>query len=308
MSLISKNAKKSQVEYGDAPNARPFQQPKNWDWLGMLPFVFFGLAFLILPSISIFIRSFESSTGGFTFNNIIEIFTREDLLNAYKNSLTISFLTALVGAIWGVLIAYAITSGMLPYGLKNFILTFSGVASNFAGVPLAFAFIATIGNTGIITQAINSIFNTNIVQQGWKVYNIWGLSIVYLYFQLPLMILVISPALEGLKREWREASDILGGSTWDYWKNIGIPILLPSVLGSAILLFGNAFGAYATAFAFSGSSLNLVTIVIGAQIQGDVLFNPGLGNALALGMIVIMSLSLYGYMYLMRKVGKWTTR
>ncbi len=308
MSLLSKIVKKSQGGSRDALTARPFPQHRNWDWLGMLPFIIFGLAFLILPSISIFIRSFESTTGGFTFNNIIEIFKREDLLNAYKNSLAISLLTALVGAVWGVLIAYAITSGVVPHALKNFILTFSGVASNFAGVPLAFAFIATIGNTGIITQAINSILHTNIVQQGWKVYNIWGLSIVYLYFQLPLMILVISPALEGLKREWREASDILGGSTWDYWRNIGFPILLPSVLGSAILLFGNAFGAYATAFAFSGSSLNLVTIIIGAQIQGDVLFNPGLGNALALGMIVIMSITLYGYMYLMKTAGKWTTR
>ncbi len=306
MSLLEKNVNQSQGGFRDALNARPLPQRKNWDWLGMLPFMIFGLAFLILPSISIFIRSFESPTGGFTINNIIDIFTHKDLLNAYKNSLTISLLTALVGAIWGVLIAYAITSGVLPGSLRNFILTFSGVASNFAGVPLAFAFIATIGNTGIVTQAINSILDTNIVQQGWKVYNVWGLSIVYLYFQLPLMILVISPALEGLKREWREASDILGGSTWDYWRNIGFPILMPSVLGATILLFGNAFGAYATAFAFSGSSLNLVTIVIGAQIQGDVLFNPGLGNALALGMILIMSLSLYGYMVLMRTAGKWT--
>jgi putative spermidine/putrescine transport system permease protein len=196
----------------------------------------------------------------------------------------------------------------VPAFLKKFVLTFSGVASNFAGVPLAFAFIATIGNTGLVTQAVNGVLGTNIVQQGWKVYNIWGLSIVYLYFQLPLMILVISPALEGLKREWREACDTLGGTGWHYWRYVGAPILTPTVLGTSILLFGNAFGAYATAYAFSGSSLNLVTIVIGAQIQGDVLFNPGLGNALALGMIVIMSVSLYGYLRLMRRAARWSTR
>ena len=152
-----------------------------------------------MPSFSIFLRSFESTDGGFTFNNILEIFKRTDLLNAYKNSLIISLLTAIVGAVWGFLIAYAVISGGLPRQLRNFVLTFAGVASNFAGVPLAFAFIATIGNTGMITRLVNSITGMNIVQHGWKVYNIWGLSLVYLYFQLPLMILVISPALDGLK-------------------------------------------------------------------------------------------------------------
>jgi len=306
MSLLAKKVDTSRAKTGDAPEARPFSNRRNWDWLGMLPFILYGLLLLILPSVSIVIRSFESPEGGFTINNIIEIFRRTDLLNAYKNSLIISLLTALVGGIWGFLIAYAVTSGALPGRIRNFVLTFSGVASNFAGVPLAFAFIATIGNTGLITRGVSYLSGVNVVQHGWKVYNIWGLSLVYLYFQLPLMILVLSPALDGLKREWREASDTLGGTGWHYWRNVGIPILLPAVLGSTILLFGNAFGAYATAFAFAGSSLNLITIVIGAQIQGDVLFNPGLGNALALGMILIMSLSLYGYMYLMRTAARWT--
>jgi putative spermidine/putrescine transport system permease protein len=306
MSLLAEEKNTSRADIGGAPQARSLSTRRNWDWLGMLPFILFGLLLLILPSLSIFLRSFESPEGGFTFNNILEIFRRTDLLNAYKNSLIISLLTAVVGALWGFLIAYAVTSGGMPRQIRSFVLTFAGVASNFAGVPLAFAFIATIGNTGMITRLISSVTGTNIVQHGWKVYNIWGLSLVYLYFQLPLMILVISPAIDGLRREWREASDTLGGTGWHYWRHVGIPILLPAVLGSTILLFGNAFGAYATAFAFAGSALNLITIVIGAQIQGDVLFNPGLGNALALGMILMMSLSLYGYMYLMRKAARWT--
>ena len=306
MSLLAKQDQTSREKTGDAPQARPLSNRRNMDWLGMLPFIIYGLLLIIFPSLSIFIRSFESPDGGFTFNNILEIFRRPDLLNAYRDSLIISLLTAIVGALWGFLIAYAVTSGALPRRLRSFVLTFSGVASNFAGVPLAFAFIATIGNTGLVTRTITYLTGTNIVQHGWKVYNIWGLSLVYLYFQLPLMILVISPALDGLKREWREASDTLGGTGWHYWRHVGIPILAPAVLGSSILLFGNAFGAYATAFAFAGSALNLITIVIGAQIQGDVLFNPGLGNALALGMILIMSLSLYGYMYLMRTAARWT--
>jgi putative spermidine/putrescine transport system permease protein len=290
----------------DAPLARPTSRKYNWDWLGMLPFILFSLAFLILPSISIFIRSFEAPDGsGFTINNILEIFRKSDLLASYKNSLTISLLTAVVGGIFGLLLAYAITSGELPQGIRTFVATFSGVASNFAGVPLAFAFIATIGNTGLITRVVSSMLGYDIARAGWSVYNIWGLSVVYLYFQFPLMVLVMVPALDGLRREWREATATLGGSQWIYWRYIGIPILLPSILGSMILLFGNAFGAYATAYAFAGSSLNIVTMVIGAQIQGDVLFNPGLGNALALGMVIIMSFTLMGYSYMMRRSSRW---
>jgi putative spermidine/putrescine transport system permease protein len=297
-----------QVGKRDAPLARPTSSNKrSWDWLGMLPFLLFTFLFMLLPSVSIFIRSFEAAdASGFTFDNILEIFRRSDLLNAYKSSLTISIVTALVGGIFGFLLAYAITSSQMPKDLRSFLLTFCGVASNFAGVPLAFAFIATIGNTGLVTRLLSAVLGTDLARQGWSVYNLWGLSLVYLYFQFPLMVLVMAPALDGLRSEWREAAEILGGTGYHYWRYVALPILMPTFLGATILLFGNAFGAYATAFAFAGSALNLVPIVIGAQIQGDVLFNPGLGNALALGMILIMSLSLLGYSRMMRRASRWT--
>jgi putative spermidine/putrescine transport system permease protein len=179
------------------------------------------------------------------------------------------------------------------------------VASNFAGVPLAFAFVATMGNAGLVTRIVEGLLNVDIHAQGFTIYNFWGLSIVYMYFQFPLMVLIMAPALDGLRREWREACENLGGTTYHFWRYVALPILLPTLLGTTILLFGNAFGAYATAYAFTGSFLNLVTIVIGAQIQGDVLYNPGLGNAMALGMIVIMSLSMIGYAWLQRRVARW---
>jgi putative spermidine/putrescine transport system permease protein len=127
-----------------------------------------------------------------------------------------------------------------------------------------------------------------------------------MYFQFPLMVLIMAPALDGLRREWREACENLGGTSWHYWRYVAFPILLPSLLGTTILLFGNAFGAYATAYAFSGSFINLVPILIGAQMQGDVLFNPGLGNALALGMILIMGVSMLGYISMQRRAARWT--
>jgi putative spermidine/putrescine transport system permease protein len=296
---------RTSIEKGDAPLARPQTRKLNWAWLGVAPFFLFAILFLFLPSVSIFVRSFQTRAGDFTFENIVALFTVRDIINAYKTSLSISLITATGGAIFGFLLAYAVVLGGLPGNLRTFLLTFSGVASNFAGVPLAFAFVATMGNAGLVTRAVEAIFDVNMRQMGFSIYTMWGLSIVYMYFQFPLMVLIMAPALDGLRREWKEACENLGGTTWHYWRYIALPILLPSLLGTAILLFGNAFGAYATAYAFSGSFINLVTILIGAQIQGDVLYNPGLGNALALGMIIIMSLSMLGYTVLQRKAARW---
>jgi putative spermidine/putrescine transport system permease protein len=274
--------------------------------LAVGPFLLFALLFIFLPSLQIFIRSFQDRQGAFTFDNIVAIATGSDFVNAYKASLSISLITSVGGSIFGFLLAYAVIMGGLPRALRTFMMTFSGVASNFAGVPLAFAFIATMGTAGLITRVFEAITGLNPQRDlGFSIYTIWGLSIVYMYFQFPLMVLVMAPALDGLRREWREACENLGGTSVHFWRYVAFPILLPSLLGTTILLFGNAFGAYATAYAFSGSFINLVPIVIGAQIKGDVLYNPGLGNALALGMILIMALCMAGYAVLQRRAARW---
>ena len=286
-------------------SAKPPAKKIDWSWVGIAPFFLFAIVFLFLPSLSIFYRSFQANDGSFTFENIVALFTVRDIINAYKTSLTISLITSIGGALFGFFLAYAVVLGGLPRGIRTFMTTFSGVASNFAGVPLAFAFIATMGNAGLVTRWIESIFNISTREMGFSIYNMWGLSIVYMYFQFPLMVLIMAPALDGLQREWREACENLGGSSYHYWRFVALPILMPSLLGTMILLFGNAFGAYATAYAFSGSFINLVTILIGAQIQGDVLYNPGLGNALALGMIFIMGSCMAGYAWMQQRAARW---
>jgi putative spermidine/putrescine transport system permease protein len=195
--------------------------------------------------------------------------------------------------------------GKLPNGVRSAILTFSGVASNFAGVPLAFAFIATLGRTGLVTVLLKNLFGLNLYEQGFSLYSFWGLSLTYLFFQFPLMILVITPALDGLKKEWQEAAQNLGASHSLYLRRVALPILMPSILGGMILLFGNSFGAYATAYSLTGGFINLVTIVIGSQIKGDILYNPGLGYALAVGMVVVMSLMMVVYYLLRRRSERW---
>ncbi len=274
-------------------------------WAGVLPFFLFAILFLILPSLRLFIGSFTNSAGQFTLDNVLQLFEEQSILNAYWLSIRISAVTALGGGIFGFLLAYSVTVGGLPKQLRSVLITFSGVASNFAGVPLAFAFVATLGRTGIITAILKDVFGLEIYKTGFNLYSFLGLSLTYLYFQFPLMVLVMTPALDGLKREWREAAENLGASNMQYWWRVALPVLLPSILGSMILLFGNAFGAYATAYALTGGALPIVTIQIGAQIRGDVLHNPGLGYAMAMGMVVIMAISLAGYSWLQSKSERW---
>ena len=278
----------------------------SWAWLGVLPFFLFAIAFLLLPAWSLVLGSLRDSRGALTLDNIRGL-NQPFIRDAYWLSIKISAVTALGGGMLGFLVAYAAIMGGLPRWVRSSLITFSGVAANFAGVPLAFAFITTLGRTGLVTALLKT-FGINIYDTGFNLYSFVGLSLTYIYFQFPLMLLLMAPALNGLQREWREAAENLGATPWQYWRHVALPILTPSLLGSTVLLFGNAFGAYATAYALTGGSLNIVPIVIGAQIRGDVLHNPGLGYALALGMMVIMALSMSGYLWLQRKTARWLNR
>jgi len=275
------------------------------NWIGVIPFFLFAILFIFLPSVRLFIGSFTNEAGQFTFENLVELFSQDYIRNSYLLSIQISAVTALGGGIFGFLLAYSVTVGGLPNSLRSALVTFSGVASNFAGVPLAFAFVATLGRTGFVTVVLKEVFGVSIYDAGFNLYSFLGLSLTYMYFQFPLMVLVMTPALDGLKKEWREAAENLGANTVQYWLRIALPILLPSMLGAMILLFGNAFGAYATAYALTGGRLPIITIQIGAQVRGDVLHNPNLGNAMAMGMVFIMAISLAGYSWLQGKTERW---
>lgn len=277
------------------------------DWLGVVPFFVFAIAFIFYPASTLFIGAFRDAQGHFTLANIAALF-QPFILNAYWLTIRVSLVTAVGGGILGFLVAYAAILGGLPRGVRTTLTTFSGVASNFAGIPLAFAFIATLGRVGLVTVVLRDVFGLDIYDYGFNLYSFWGLSLTYMYFQFPLMVLIISPALEGLRREWREAASNLGASGAQYWRYVALPILLPSLLGTIILLFGNAFGAYATAYGLTGGSLNLIPILIGQQVRGDVLHNPGLGYALALGMVVVMAVSIAAFTWLQSRTSRWIRR
>ncbi len=286
-----------------APQARPARRGSGWAWLGLLPFFIFSFAFMFLPVAFLVIGSFLNSDGQVTIQNYADLSTGI-IPGAFALSIEISLVTAIGGGLFGFLLAAAVILGGLPKFLRTALMTFSGVASNFAGVPLALAFIFTLGQLGFLTVILKEL-GVDIYGSGFTLYNKIGLELVYMYFQFPLMILIIAPAIDGLKREWREAAENAGATGAQYWRHVALPILAPSILGTMILLFGNAFGAQATAFQLTGGTLNIVTLVISSQIRGDVLHNPGLGYAIAMGMVVIMGISIALYSVLQRRSERW---
>ena len=290
-----------------APTSAGRKRPdrkRSLTWVGVVPFFAFVGLFLLLPSVWLVVGAFQGEAGGFTLQNVRNLFQAQ-FLGAFWNSIALSALTAILGVVFGGLLAYAALTGGTPRWVRPVVTTFSGVAANFAGVPLAFAFIATLGTTGVVTQFLSGVMGLDLYDSGFSLFTFTGLAITYLYFQIPLMILVIAPAIDGLRREWREAASNLGASSSQYWWYVGLPILAPSLLGAAVLLFANAFAAYATPYALTAGQVNVVTVLIGQTVLGDVYSNPNQANALALGMIVVIAVSTLIYTLLQRRVGRW---
>ena len=300
MDPIKSNSRSVNSTVGGA--SRPPRIPIG-HWLGVLPFFVFSGLFLIAPTLILAYRSLEGPQGGLTLDNYRQL-ASDTVLSSYGMSIKISLTTAILGGLIGFFIAWAVLRGGLPARFRLITSTFSGVAANFAGVPLASAFVFTLGRVGLIT-ALFKWLGVDLYKSGFSLYSFLGLALVYLYFQIPLMVLTILPALDGLKREWQEAAENLGASSFQYWRYVALPVLTPSILGTMILLFGNAFGAHATAYALTGGLFDLATLLIGRQISGDVLHNPGLGYAVAMGMVFIMAFSILIYTFLQRRSERW---
>jgi putative spermidine/putrescine transport system permease protein len=272
-------------------------------WLGILPFALFVGAFLLWPSFSVF-RSALQPVEGSTRPAMLEAISGQ-YLSSILFSMRMSAITAMLGMVIGTLVAIAIVSLDRMRGLRNLMAGYSAVAANLGGIPLAFAFIASLGMQGLYTKIL-SAFGVNLSDIGFKISDFSGIVIVYLYFQIPLMTLVMLPAVDGLKSTLREAASNLGASSRQYWKSIGVPLLSPSLLGGFLLLFANAFSAYATAFALSAGSSRLVSVQIRFYLQGNTITGKSnLGYALAAWMIIVMVIAMSGYLGLRRVSERW---
>jgi putative spermidine/putrescine transport system permease protein len=288
-----------------APSARPVWRSRIGSLIGLLPFFVFTGLFLGLPLGFLAIGSLiDNTTGAPTLDNYATAVDTQLVVNAFRNSIEISLVTAIVGGIFGFALAAAVILGGLPAVFRSALMTFSGVASNFAGIPLALAFTYTLSTTGLVTVLLKNL-GVDLYAGDFKIFSKFGIEIVYLYFQFPLMVLIIAPAIDGLKREWREAAENMGATGFQYWRRVAFPILLPTLLGSMILLFGNSFGAQATAFQLTAGLVALVPLAVGNQISGDVLHNVGLGYAMAMGMVAVMGVSIVAYTLLQRRSERW---
>lgn len=252
----------------------------------LLPFALIVLLFELMPVAATVMRSFTAEGGGgFTLEHYSAIFTKKLYRTALVNSLWVSVLSSVIGlavAFWGAK-AYKSANG----GLRNMFLSVLNMTSNFSGIPLAFSYIILLGNVGVLVMlgkhhGIAALTDFNI-------YSIWGLLLCYIYFQIPLATLLLIPAFDGLKKEWSEAVALLGGSETVYWLRVGLPNLLPSILGTFSVLFANAVAAYATAYALMQNNFALLPIKITEQFVGDVVQRREFGSALAVVLMLLMT-------------------
>jgi putative spermidine/putrescine transport system permease protein len=268
--------------------------------LGLLPMAIGLTGFLVLPIALMLVSSFQTDQGWSLANYAGTV--RGEYLRALITTLQISLATALVGGGLGTVTAIALAWSHIA--AKGFILTLASVAANWGGVPLAFAMITTMGNSGWVTEVLR-FAGWDIYRQGFTIYGNLGLILTYTYFQWPLMVLLMLPAVQRFRSAWQEAAESLGATRSQFWRWVGIPILLPSIVGGMALLFANAFGAQATAFALAGGALNLLSIKITFLVKGQTNFNPGLANALAVEMTLVLAIAVAIYLYTNVRARRW---
>ncbi|MFE3857033.1 ABC transporter permease [Streptomyces griseorubiginosus] len=288
----------------DTATAAPAQRRRRaLGWLAVVPLLAFVAVAFGLPAVAMLDGAFtakDPATGAtsYTVDNLTASLEGA-YLTALLGSVKLSAVSAALGTLVGLPLAQAVVTSRFR-ALREAVLTASGVLANFGGVPLAFAFVATLGNAGVLTRHLG------LTDKGWDLYSFWGLVIVYLYFLIPLMVLTITPALDGLRAQWREAAQNNGATAVQYWRYVALPVLLPTLLGGFVLLFGSAFAAYATAAAMVGSSIPLVTLQIADAISGNVLVGQeNVALALSLDMVLVAGLVMAVYLPLQRRSARW---
>jgi putative spermidine/putrescine transport system permease protein len=271
--------------------------------LGLLPFLAYLTIFLLVPTVAVAVGAFQED-GRPSLTNLRAL-TDDAAVSALWKSVLLSASTAAAGACLGAVLAWLVVSAKPTGVLRRTVTSMAGVLAQFGGVFLAFAFIATLGFSGVVTEMLRSVAGVDIFGSGW-LFGLPGLILVYTYFQIPLMVIVFLPALEGLRPEWREAAVSLGATRWQYFSQVAVPLLRPAFLGSALLLFANAFAAYATAAALVSQGNPILPLLIRAGLTSEILLGrENLAFALALEMIVVVAVVMALYALLLRRTSRW---
>jgi putative spermidine/putrescine transport system permease protein len=271
--------------------------------LPLVPFLAYVVIFLLIPTVTVVVSSVYEG-GAFSLDKIRALFTGT-ALTALGKSVLLSGSTAVIGAVLGAVLAWLVVSSPPSSLFRRSVVSLCSVLAQFGGVALAFAFLATVGLNGVLTVWADERLGVDLAASGW-LYSLPGLVLVYSYFQIPLMVIVFLPALEGLQSQWREAAVSLGASTWQYWRQVAIPLLTPAFLGSSLLLFANAFAAYATAAALVSQGSPILPLLIRSALTSEVVLGQsGFAFALALEMIVVVALVMVAYTLLLRRTSRW---
>jgi putative spermidine/putrescine transport system permease protein len=266
-------------------------------WLALLcllPFAMFFIAFEIAPLAWVAINSLQSDAG-WGIENFVKAFNSRFYRQAMQYSLEISFWSSLIGIVIAILGSYSLRK--VPSRLRDFVSAFANMTSNFSGVPLAFAFIILLGFNGALTLILKQ---AGIIDD-FNLYSKTGLIILYTYFQIPLGVLLLYPAFDALREDWRESASLLGASGWDFWRHIGIPVLTPALLGTFVILLANALGAYATVYALTTGNFNVLPIRIAAMVAGDITLDPNMASALAMILVGMMTLVTVVHQWLLKR-------
>jgi putative spermidine/putrescine transport system permease protein len=270
-----------------------------------MPFGAYVLVFLGLPLYMVIHGALTTDAGSLTFANFNATFSSPQYKTAFENSIVLALWTSVAGAVFGVWLAAAVIAAKPGGMLRRIVSSASGVLAYFAGVPLAFAFVAALGNLGVATVLLKDL-GINLYAHGFTISSIFGVGLAYVYFQVPLMVILITPALEGLRPQWQEAAQSLGATKLAYLRHVAVPVLAPSVIGATLILFGNAFSAYATALALVGSTLAIVPAQIDDAINGNVLVGQDrIGLALGVEMIFVIVIVMVGYGLIQRRARRW---
>jgi putative spermidine/putrescine transport system permease protein len=284
-------------------HAKKSRRTKKWlDWIPLLPFLIFCLAIMVLPLFFMLKGSFTGSEGQFTLEHYAKMGV-SIYATSFRNSILLSGITAIMGVIFGTIVGYFICQ-LRSKRAQELVTALCDVTSNFTGAPLAFAFIVILGSNGVLTLALNEYLGWKIYPT-FSIYSFWGLALAYTYFQVPLMVLLIIPAIAGLKPEWREAAHGLGASSGQYWRYVGLPLLTPAIGAGLLLLFANAFGAYATAYTLTEFRYPLITLQLGFLLTGEVFRDPGAGDAMGILTLLMMGMSILIYQVASRRGRKW---
>ena len=275
-------------------------------YLGVLPFFTLALVFLLWPTYSVISGALINEKGQFSLTFLNNTLHDEAYSRQFLHSLQLSIGTSIVGAIFGALFAWVIATGNPNSFFRRISLSLGAVLAQFGGVMLVFAFLATFGFNGLITTFAMKHFSKSALASPSWLYGLLGLGVIYLFFQIPLMFIVFLPSVENLRVQWREASDSLGGSTREYWLRVGLPILFPSFIGSTLLLFVNAFSAYATAAALISQGSIITPLGIAGALSSEVgAASAPLAKTLSLFMVVVVVIAMSIYALIRRQVSKW---